>query len=136
MKKFAILFFAVCAAFGAGILRAEIRLPELFSDGAVFQRQEPVKVWGTAEPGAAVEVEFAGRAKSAKAGEDGRWSLFLDAMEASAEPREMKVSENGKPAKTVKDILVGEVWILGGQSNMEWILANTDDAKEAVARSD
>ena len=68
MKNFAILLFAACAAFGAGILRAEIRLPELFSDGAVFQRQEPVKVWGTAEPGAAVEVEFAGRASPRRRG--------------------------------------------------------------------
>ena len=135
VKKLAILLFAACAAFGAGILRAEVRLPEIFSDGMVFQRQKPVKIWGTAEPGADVKVEFAGNSGSAKAGKDGKWSLFLGAMEASAEPREMRISENGKPAKTVKNILVGEVWILGGQSNMEWVLANTDDAKEAVARS-
>ena len=135
VKKLAILLFAACAAFGAGILRAEVRLPEIFSDGMVFQRQKPVKVWGMAEPGADVKVEFAGNSGSAKAGKDGKWSLFLGAMEASAEPREMRISENGKPAKTVKNILVGEVWILGGQSNMEWVLANTDDAKEAVARS-
>ena len=112
------LFFAL-SAFAASALFAEIKLPRVFSDDMVFQRQKPVKVWGTAEPGADVKVEFAGNSGSAKAGKDGKWSLFLGAMEASAEPREMRISENGKPAKTVKNILVGEVWILGGQSNME-----------------
>ena len=112
------LFFAL-SAFAASALFAEIKLPRVFSDDMVFQRQKPVKIWGTAEPGADVKVEFAGNSGSAKAGKDGKWSLFLGAMEASAEPREMRISENGKPAKTVKNILVGEVWILGGQSNME-----------------
>ena len=137
MKKYAVWFFAACSAvFASAVLRAEVRLPELFSDGAVFQRQMPVKVWGMSDPGADVRVEFGGKSASAKAGGDGKWSLFLGAMEASFEPRDMKVYENGKLSKTVKGALVGEVWILGGQSNMEWALAKTDDAREAVARSD
>ena len=130
-------YAAICGTFfAAAVLSAEIKLPELFSDGAVFQREKPVKIWGMAEPNAEVGVEFAGQKKSAKADAKGKWFLFLDAMPASAEPREMTVSENGKSAKKVGDILVGEVWILGGQSNMEWIVVNTDDAKEAIARSD
>ena len=140
MKKFAILFFAVCAAFGAGILRAEIRLPELFSDGAVFQRQEPVKVWGTAEPGAEVAIEFAGQKKSAKAGEDGRWKITLSPLKASSDPREFKVYENGAPALSIKNVVVGELWILGGQSNMEMPLGGfwqcpVTDANEIIARA-
>lgn len=130
-------YAAICGTFfAAAVLSAEIKLPELFSDGAVFQREKPVKIWGMAEPNAEVGVEFAGQKKSAKADAKGKWFLFLDAMPASAEPREMTVSENGKTAKKVGDILVGEVWILGGQSNMEWIVVNTDDAKEAIVRSD
>ena len=112
------MFFAF-AALAASALSAEIKLPRVFSDDMMFQRQKPVKVWGLSDPGADVRVEFGGKSASAKAGGDGKWSLFLGAMEASSEPRDMKVYENGKLSKTVKGALVGEVWILGGQSNME-----------------
>ena len=112
------MFFAF-AALAASALSAEIKLPRVFSDDMMFQRQKPVKVWGMSDPGADVRVEFGGKSASAKAGGDGKWSLFLGAMEASFEPRDMKVYENGKLSKTVKSALVGEVWILGGQSNME-----------------
>ena len=134
MKVRCLLYFIAAVAWSY-TLTAEIKLPEIFSDGMVFQRDMPVKIWGTADANSQVDVEFAGKKSSTKAGADGKWTLNLPPMEASDSPRKMNILENGKPAKTVSDILVGEVWILGGQSNMEWILSLTDDAKDAIARS-
>ncbi len=127
----------LCAViFSASLSFGAIWMPKVFSDGMMLQRDMPVKVWGTADANAKVEVEFGGKRKSTKADADGEWSLKLDKMPADKNPREMTVYENGKVGKKIGDILVGEVWILGGQSNMEWRLKNTTDAKAAVARAD
>ena len=126
MKVRCLLYFIAAVAWSYP-LTAEIKLPEIFSDGMVFQRNMPVKIWGTADANSQVDVEFNGKKCSAKAGADGKWTLNLPPMEASDSPRKMNISENGKPAKTVSDILVGEVWILGGQSNMEMTLRGYGD---------
>ena len=116
MKK----HFAIAALIlGATQLFAEIQLPRIFSDNILLQREKPVKIWGTADANAKIDVEFAGTKKSATADARGKWSLALSPLEASTTPREMKFYENGKLSKTVANVLVGEVWILGGQSNME-----------------
>jgi sialate O-acetylesterase len=93
--------------------RLDLKLHGLFGDGMVFQRETACPVWGTASPGASVSVSIAGQAKTAKAGPDGRWSLKLDPMKAGG-PHEMKVN-----ALVVKDVLVGEVWLAAGGSNMD-----------------
>ena len=105
MKKFAV-FLAAAALAPAAF--AEIKMPKIFSDNMVLQRGERVKIWGGADSGADVRVEFGGKSASAKAGADGRWEVFLPPMEASSEPREMKVYENGKPAKASYDVKVGD----------------------------
>ena len=116
MKK----HFAIAALIlGATQLFADIQLPRIFSDNILLQREKPVKIWGTADANAKIDVEFAGTKKSATADARGKWSLALSPLEASTTPREMKFYENGKLSKTVANVLVGEVWILGGQSNME-----------------
>lgn len=115
---------------------AEIKMPRLFSDGAVLQCGKPLKIWGTAAPDSKVEVVFGGRSAAAKADSSGEWSVQLPAFEASKTPREMTVSENGKAAKKISDILVGEVWVLGGQSNMAWPLKPTKDCLKAIGRAD
>ena len=117
-------------------LFAEILLPRFFSDRMVLQRDMPVKIWGKADADAKVEVEFAGVKKSAHADENGKWELFLEPLAASSENREMKIFENGKLSKTIKEVLVGEVWITSGQSNMEFNLRGTSEAKNAIARAD
>lgn len=94
---------------------AEVELPALFSDHMVLQQGMPVPVWGWAAPGEEVKVEFAGQRVAVRAGEDGRWMVRLTPLD-SARAQEMKVT--GKNALTVKDILVGEVWLCSGQSNM------------------
>ncbi len=97
---------------------AELKLHPLFSDHMVLQRDKGVAVWGWADPGEEVRVRFAGQEKQAKAGPDGRWGLKLDALPASAQGRSLTISGNGSRQLEVKDVLVGEVWLGSGQSNM------------------
>ena len=102
-----------------------IELGTPFVDGAVLQREMPVPVWGWAKPGETAEVTFAGQTQKGKAGEDGRWTVKLNPLKASAQPRVMTIKVADKTV-TVNDILVGEVWVASGQSNMQW-LANKCD---------
>jgi sialate O-acetylesterase len=114
---------------------AEVRLPHLFTDGAVLQRDRGVPVWGTAEAGKKVIVKFAGQEKSVQASADGKWRVDLDPMPASAEGRVLEAAEEGGHRVEVKDLLVGEVWLASGQSNMEWTIANTRPEDQQVAKS-
>lgn len=104
---------------------AALELGAPFADHAVLQRGMPVPVWGWSPPGTEVTVEFAGRKASAQAAADGKWSLRLDPLDASAEGRPMTVSEKGGASKTLNDLLVGEVWMASGQSNMQWIASKS-----------
>lgn len=115
---------------------AAVQLPSVFSDGMVLQRDREVTVWGWADPGAEVTVAFGGQNVSAECGSDGRWEARLDALTASAEPRSMSVSSPGGETRTISDILVGDVWILAGQSNMAWPLRDCDDGTQAAAGAD
>ena len=111
-------------------------LDPLFSDHAVLQRDRPAIIRGWAEPGTKVTVRFAGQTKQSNAGPDGAWRCFLDPLAASNEGRRLEV-ETDRPgiAAVVKDILVGDVWLCSGQSNMEMgmCLCNED---EEIARAD
>lgn len=115
------IVFASCVLASAFCAALELGTP--FTDGAVLQREKPVRVWGKAAPGAAVKVEFAGKSAFATAAADGSWHLELPAMPAIAKPQTLKATEFSGAGKTkvatVKDVLVGEVWFLSGQSNME-----------------
>ena len=102
-------------------------LHPLFSDHAVLQRDADVPVWGWANPDTEVTVEFAGQTVKAKAGKDGKWMATLAPMGYSAESRTMKVSgtaNNLTQTVEAKDILVGDVWLCSGQSNMEMGIKN------------
>lgn len=105
--------------------RADVGLPSVFSDHMVLQRDLPVPVWGTATPGEAVTVRFADRIASTVADAEGRWRVTLDPLAASAEARTMVVE--GRNRLEIEDVLVGEVWICGGQSNMEWTVDQSSD---------
>ena len=99
------------------LLLSAVALGSPFGSGCVLQRGRPVPVWGFADPGARVEVLFGGHAASASAGADGKWRVDLPAMEASDEGRVLSVSD-GKSSASAADVLVGEVWLASGQSNM------------------
>ncbi|MEC9122671.1 MAG: sialate O-acetylesterase, partial [Verrucomicrobiota bacterium] len=106
---------------------AEVRLPNLFGDRMVLQSGKDVAIWGWAVPGEEVTVSFGGQSNKTEADAKGSWLATLPAMKKSFDGRELKVSSNsGK--RIIKDVLVGEVWVCGGQSNMEWTLRSTRDA--------
>ena len=117
MKPFAIAFFAAVSS--AHFASASVAFSTPFGDGMVLQRGRPVPVWGTAAPGDGVVVRFAGQEKSATAGGDGRWRVYLDAMPECREGRELSVESADGGRMVLRDILVGEVWIVSGQSNCE-----------------
>jgi len=95
-----------------------------FRNNAVLQRGMRVPVWGWCEPGNNVTVEFAGQKQSGVAGKDGKWMVWLDAMKASFEPRTLTASSSiGNRQSSIGNVLVGEVWLASGQSNMQWVSA-------------
>ena len=110
---------------------AEIKLPALFSDHMVLQRDQQVKVWGWDKPDQQVTVGFAGQSVTATADKDGRWSVQLEPLKATAEGKVMTIT--GSNTATVNDVLVGEVWLCSGQSNMQWpVRAANDPDLEAM----
>jgi sialate O-acetylesterase len=119
-----VLFLAVLAV--AGSCFAELQLAQVFSDGMVLQRDQKVPVWGWADPGAEVRVAFAGKNTTAKADENGRFVVRLKKMKASAEPQILVVKSAGETIE-VKNVLVGEVWLCSGQSNMQWPVSRAMD---------
>lgn len=110
--------------------QAEVRLAPHFGEHMVLQRERPLRLWGTATPGQTLSVEFAGRKASAKVGADGRWRVQLAALPAGG-PHRLRVQ--GDQTVELHDVLIGDVWLLGGQSNMEWPLAPTDTGPQEVA---
>ena len=112
--------------------RADVRLPALFADHAVLQRDKPLPIWGWAEPGEKVAVRLGTETGDATAAKDGRWQVTLKPQPVSKTPLTLTVA--GKNTITVRDVLLGDVWLCGGQSNMEWGLGGCDvpeDVKSA-----
>jgi sialate O-acetylesterase len=97
-----------------------------FQTNMVLQRDKPLNIWGWAQPGEAVTVSFAGQEVQAKAAADRSWTVTLKPMPANSTPQTLTVKAAGKTL-TLENILVGDVWLLGGQSNMEFPLPNVDD---------
>lgn len=103
--------------------RAEVSVPSVLADHMVLQRDKPVHLWGMADPGETVTVEFRGNRASTQAGRLGRWSVDLPAGQAGGP---FALTIRGKNTIAWKDILVGDVWIASGQSNMEFPMARTE----------
>ena len=114
-------------------LSAAVKVPAIFGNGMVLQRQAAVPVWGWADNGETVTVAFAGQTKTATAGADGAWMLRLDPMPVSAEGQTMTVT--GSSTLTFSDVVIGEVWLCSGQSNMEWTVGGSTDAQQEIAAS-
>lgn len=122
-------------AFASWPAAAELQLPLLFADGAVLQRDAPIPVWGWASPGARIQARLDGASASAVAGRDGRWQLQLPAHAAGG-PYVLEVQGDGSQRR-IGDVLIGDVWLASGQSNMEWPLAQArDGAREVAAATD
>lgn len=109
----------------------DVKLASIFGDSMVLQREMAVPVWGWADAGEQVTVEFAGQSVQTVADPEGRWKVSLDSLKANSEGQSLKVT--GENTVEIKDVLVGEVWICSGQSNMEWAVANSMNPKEEIA---
>lgn len=121
------LLFALCSSLLGGEAAA-IRLAELFSDNAILQRGKPIHVWGTAAPGEKVEVTFADQRQAAVADSEGRWRATFAPLPASGTPRTL-TAKAGNSTATANNILIGEVWLLSGQSNMAFLMTSVLRAK-------
>jgi sialate O-acetylesterase len=111
-------------------LLANVTLPKLFSDNMVLQRNTPIPIWGWADANEKVTVTFNAQAKTVKADKNGKWIIRLDAENAGG-PYELTIK--GKNSVQIKNVLIGEVWICSGQSNMEWTVGNSMNAKQEIA---
>jgi len=128
------LVLAVLVSGVTTLRAAEFKLASIFTDHAVLQREAAVPVWGWADAGAEVAVEFAGQKKTTIADANGKWLVKLDALEASTESRTLTVTAGGaKSAIQLKDILVGEVWLGSGQSNMAMTVSGAKDYEKEMA---
>jgi sialate O-acetylesterase len=119
------------AALAPSVALAQLRLPLVWSDGAVIQRDARVPVWGWAAPGAGVSVAFADARATATADADGRWRVDLPARAAGG-PFDLTVRAGSETA-VVRDVLVGDVWVASGQSNMEWTVKDAQNGAAEVA---
>lgn len=106
-------------------------MPSVFGDHMVLQRGGPVPVWGSAKAGRRVTVRFGEHERTTEAGADGSWRVDMPAMEASSEPAELVVESGGERLR-YGDVLVGEVWLCSGQSNMEWSLWNSEGGQADI----
>lgn len=117
LKKTALSFILLIG--GITISSAQLHLPKIIGDNMLLQRKQPVPVWGWAKPGQQVSVKFAGQQKSAVADANGYWKISLAAMEANEKPQQMTITADTSHI-TISNILIGEVWLCSGQSNMEY----------------
>jgi sialate O-acetylesterase len=130
MKKFCLIFSFVVAQLCSD---GQIVLPKIFGDNMVLQRNMPIPIWGNAAPNDVVEIRLNRQIKTVKADADGRWTLKLDA-EVAGGPFELAIF--GKDSLILRNVLVGEVWLCSGQSNMEWIVGQAQDAQKEMEDAD
>jgi sialate O-acetylesterase len=116
---------------------AQLLLPKVFADHMVLQRGIEIPAWGTASPGVRVTAELAGTRVSTTTNQNGRWIIRLPAMNAGG-PYQLSIYSENNPDPLVRysDILVGDVWLASGQSNMEWQVQQAQDAKSEITRAD
>jgi sialate O-acetylesterase len=110
---------------------AEVKLPALFTDHMVVQRDQPLKIWGWADPSESVVVSIGNSKATAVADAAGKWHLELPPMPANKSPSSLIIQ--GSNRIEIKDVLVGEVWVCSGQSNMEWSVAASMNPHEEIA---
>jgi len=128
-KKIFLLYFLIVAHIGW----ATVRLPKILSNAMVLQREKPISIWGWADPGEKITVQFHAQTKTTKADKSGHWILSL-APEVAGGPFTLVVK--GKNVVTISNILVGEVWVCSGQSNMEWPVRAVMNAETEIQNAD
>ncbi len=115
---------ALSALLAAAATTAEVKVPSIIGDRMVLQRDQPNAIWGWADEGEVITVSIASQRHTARAKADGRWKIHLDPLPAGG-PHTLEIK--GKNALQFKDILIGEVWLCSGQSNMQWAVNASND---------
>ncbi|KRD62664.1 hypothetical protein ASE40_02425 [Flavobacterium sp. Root935] len=128
MKKKLVFIFLIFSV----LSNANVRMPLIFSDGMVLQRDKQIPIWGFADPNESVEIHFNKQIKKTQADKNGKWTVNLSPEKAGG-PFELIII--GKNKITIKNVLVGEVWICSGQSNMEFQVYKTMNAEKEIADS-
>lgn len=130
MQKLTALFL-LTTAFTALTAQAELRLPAIIGDNMVLQQKQTNPIWGWDTPGTTVQVTFGSQTKTATADAQGKWTVKLDPLPASAQPATMSLTGSSK--RDLKNILIGEVWLCSGQSNMGFTVDRTWDSDLDIA---
>lgn len=135
-KRFCVLIvldLVLLACWGQFPARGEVKLASIFSDHMVLQRDMPVPVWGTADAGEKVTVSIAGQAVVGTADAEGKWQVMLEPQE-TGDP--LTLTATGSNQVSAEDVLVGEVWLCSGQSNMQWTVSNAWNADLEIPKAD
>ena len=132
-KQLLLLLCFCCAINGYTSAQSPIHLPWFFGNNMVLQRQKPVKVWGTAKAGSSFSISFAGKSNEIMVDGNGKWQTTFAAMQAGG-PYEMKIMSDS--SFSFKNIMMGDVWLCSGQSNMEWTMLKTFNASYALQHAD
>ena len=127
---FLLLVLFPVSCFGQQDQASSLRLAAPIADHMVLQHSKPTSVWGTSAPDSSVTVAFAGQTVQAKADANGQWQATLSPLSINADPASLTVTSAGGDKITINDVLVGEVWMCSGQSNMQWTLSRTKDHNE------
>ncbi|HRX82026.1 MAG TPA: sialate O-acetylesterase, partial [Pirellulaceae bacterium] len=119
------LLLLIIASPGIGVVHADVKVPNIFGSHMVLQQGQANRVWGWADAGEEVTVTIGDQSHSTKASDEGRWQVKLAALPVGG-PYELTI--NGKNELKLADVLVGEVWVCSGQSNMQWSVSQSNDA--------
>jgi sialate O-acetylesterase len=127
-------FTLIAAATFPTLASCEVKMPAVFNSHMVLQRDSPLKVWGSADPGEKVVVSIGGSTSKTTADGEGQWAVEIPAMkDDGGKPHQLKIS--GTNEIVIEDVLIGDVWIGSGQSNMEWSLKGSAQSDEFIAKA-
>lgn len=138
MRRFLIFLTLVLALPGVTLpdaVSAELSVPNFFADHMVLQRERDAAVWGQASPGAKVQLELSGQSATTKAGADGKWRAEIQTGPANAKGATLSIN-SGDETIQINDVLIGEVWLASGQSNMAYAMRSSPVYNDLVAKSD
>jgi len=134
MKKLLPIIISILTLFSFCEVKAIVKIPNIFSDNMVLQYGQPIKIWGWADKNESVEVRFLNQNKKTQANKNGEWSITLSSSQQYGGPHIMEIRGKSNQIK-LQNILIGEVWLCSGQSNMEWTVKNSKDASIEISRA-
>jgi sialate O-acetylesterase len=131
LKNLDLFIFFGFMVVGINPVQSQLKLADIFSDNLVLQREEPITIWGTASPESIIEILFLNTRQIAKTNLNGEWEVVFDKQEGNLTSQELKV-KTSKDSITLKNILIGDIWVLLGQSNMKWPMSSEMHYKEEI----